>query len=396
MKTITLEKIIYKDNQIIALKFDYDEDLIEIVKSIKGKKSDKTNNFWYLPDTKENLSKIRELFKNKALLDLSWNKKRQKAITSKESQVNNNNEVKSNIKEKDIKKIDSNISDTKYSEFKVTKRKIPKEYLKALETKRCTKNTIKSYKSMFLSFINYFHYKTIDKITEEDIKDFQEYLVRDKKVSNSYQNQSINAIKFYYEHVSKKSKKTLNFERPKREITLPTILTKKEIMEIFKKVSNIKHQCILNLIYSAGLRISEVANLKIEDIDFKKMRINVKSDTDKKDRITLLSEKMLIILKEYYAQYKPKDYIFEGPTGGSYSTRSIDKIFKKALSQTKIKKDATVQTLRHSFATHLLESGVDIKYIKEILGHNSLKTTEIYKHVTKKSLINIRSPFDNM
>jgi integrase/recombinase XerD len=163
-----------------------------------------------------------------------------------------------------------------------------------------------------------------------------------------------------------------------------------------EQIENIKHKSILYLIYSAGLRISEAVNLKIADIDSKRNVIIVQGGKGKKDRTTLLSQKLLIMLREYYVKYRPKDYLFEGDPGKQYSVKSIQNVFNKALKKSGIRKKATVHSLRHSFATHLLEHGTDLRYIQELLGHSSSKTTEIYTHITKKGMDKIKSPLDNL
>lgn len=390
LKIIIVERLNHNNNKILALKFKYDEILKDIIKSIKGSHWSKTNNFWYIEDNKENLEKIFDAFKNIAWLDLSW-KSSINNFVNKENMIIDKSVQNSDILSKPKKDLTNNDKNSKS-----IKKEVPKEYLKSLEVKRYSINTIKSYMSMFSEFINYFNDKELNDITEDEIKGFQLHLIKDKNISISYQNQSINAIKFYYENVLSRNKKIYNLERPKRESKLPVVLSKEEVNDIFKQVDNLKHQCILNLIYSAGLRISEVVNLKIKDIDSKRMLIHIRDGKGKKDRFSLLSERILLILRDYYLEYKPKVYIFEGQKGGMYSVRSIEKVFKNALNKTKIKKDATVHTLRHSFATHLLESGTDIRYIQELLGHSSSRTTEIYTHVTTKGLSNIKSPFDSI
>ena len=189
---------------------------------------------------------------------------------------------------------------------------------------------------------------------------------------------------------------TYYFQRPKKEKKLPIVLSEEEITEILRQISNLKHKCIIYIIYSAGLRLSEVTNLQISDIDSKRKVITIRGGKGKKDRITLLSETILELLREYYKEYKPQKWLFEGQKGGKYSPTSVQKIFKTALAKTKITKNASIHTLRHSFATHLLERGTDLRYIQELLGHSSPKTTEIYTHVTKKGIDKIKSPLDNL
>ena len=178
--------------------------------------------------------------------------------------------------------------------------------------------------------------------------------------------------------------------------TLPFALSEEEILLILRSVSNLKHKAILMVIYSAGLRISECINLKIKDIDSNRMQIRVEQSKGKKDRYTLLSTKTLLILRDYFKTYRPKEFLFEGQDGGCYSTRSIQNIFRDAVEKTKIKKKVSVHSLRHSFATHLLENGTNLRYIQSLLGHANSKTTEIYTHVTTKGFENLKSPLDNL
>jgi len=297
--------------------------------------------------------------------------------------------------------IECNFIVTKNKEKKEKKnygndRKIPEAYLQKLIIKRYSENTQRTYKVAFTDFINYFKTKELDEITEQDIKDYLLYMVEKRKVSSSFQNQVINAIKFYYEKVcGGKRLPYITIDRPFKEKVLPTVLSEEEVQRIINCVKNIKHKAILLTIYSAGLRISEVVNLKIADIDSKRKAIIIKGAKGKKDRNSILSDKLLINLRDYFKQYKPKVWLFEGQTGEQYSETSIQHIFRNACNDAGIMKKATVHTLRHSFATHLLERGTDLRYIQELLGHSSSKTTEIYTHITRKGMEQIKSPLDN-
>ena len=185
--------------------------------------------------------------------------------------------------------------------------------------------------------------------------------------------------------------------RPKKELRLPNVLSKEDVSHILNALQNEKHKTILFLIYSAGLRVGEVVRLQIKDIDTKRMLIKVRQGKGRKDRYTLLSEVALKQLKKYYLLYKPELWLFPGGKDGSFLTeRTVERIFENACTVAKIKANVSVHSLRHSFATHLLEGGTDLRYIQELLGHSSSKTTEIYTHVTEKKLSNIRSPLDDL
>ena len=275
-------------------------------------------------------------------------------------------------------------------------RTCPEKMILKLRELRYSEKTLKTYKSLFEEFINYYPTQDIDKIDEQKIIAFCQYLVIDRKVSASYQNQAINAIKFYYERVLGGQRKFYFLERPNKEKALPTVLNVDEITSILKGITNLKHKAILTLIYSAGLRISEATNLKIKDIDSKRMQIRIEQSKGKKDRYTLLSVKTLALLRTYFKEYKPTEYLFEGQDGGQYSARSIQTFFQEICEKVGILKKVSVHTLRHSFATHLLENGTDLRYIQVLLGHESSKTTEIYTHVTTKGFDQIKSPLDDL
>ncbi len=269
-------------------------------------------------------------------------------------------------------------------------------YRNLLMQKRYSSNTQKTYIGYFSNFCREFSSRDIKSIPKDEINNYILNLIKTNNISTSQQNQRINAIKFYYEKVLGRSKEYYNIYRPKKEKSLPTVLSEEEITKLLLSINNIKHKAILSLIYSAGLRISEAINLKIEDIDSQRNLIIIRGSKGKKDRTTLLSQKILVLLRGYYHQYKPGTYLFEGQNGGKYSVKSIQNVFKRALKKSGILKPATVHTLRHSFATHLLEHGTDLRYIQELLGHNNSKTTEIYTHITKRGTDKIKSPLENI
>ena len=266
-----------------------------------------------------------------------------------------------------------------------------------LASKRYSDNTIKTYCEALRSFLFFYREKPIQDLTNQDVIIYtNEYLLKNN-LSASYQNQIINAVKLYFSIIRETKIDIEKIHRPKRAKVLPNVLSKEEVKLILEAHSNIKHKMMLCLIYSCGLRCGELLALKPLDIDSKRNIVLLKNSKGKKDRIVPLSPKILQMLREYYILYKPKTFLFEGQIKGNpYDARSLQVILKQAIAKVKIKKPVTLHWLRHSFATHLLESGTDLRYIQELLGHNSSKTTEIYTHVSTKSIQQIKSPFDDL
>lgn len=218
-------------------------------------------------------------------------------------------------------------------------------------------------------------------------KDFQSYLDNYHFTSVSQQNQVINAIRFLYKFGLDKKYDKVSFKRPKSEKKLPRVIDGDFIKEKLSKIENLKHKAILSLAYSVGLRVSEITNLKIEDIDSKRMIIHIKNAKGKKDRIVPLSQNILLLLREYYKQHKPKEYLFNGQNSNQYSIQSCQKLYKLYIDN-----NSSIHTLRHSSFTNLLESGLDIRIIQKLAGHNSSKTTEIYTHVSNSLLSKVKLP----
>ncbi|MCF6308834.1 MAG: site-specific integrase [Flavobacteriaceae bacterium] len=272
------------------------------------------------------------------------------------------------------------------------------EALTALErvliVKRFSESTIRAYRNYFSIFLSKFMERDLKQITREDIEGFVYELITKNKISESYQNQLINSVKAYYEHVLGMPREYYEITRPKRSLTIPNILSEKEVFKIIESPKNIKHRAILWTIYSAGLRISELINLRIIDIHSEEGFIFVKDSKGKKDRKTILSPQLVILLRNYYRVNKPSYWLFEGQTGGKYSVTSVRAIFRRAVKETNSNPWSTVHTLRHSFATHCIENKVSLRHIQTMLGHNSPKTTEIYTKTIEINNKKITSPLD--
>lgn len=268
-------------------------------------------------------------------------------------------------------------------------------YKNFLIQKRYSPNTQRSYIYFFKCFLKHFSNRDINNLTSNEINNYLLNLVQ-TNISISQQNIHINAIKLYYHNILGINSVSFKLHRPRKEHKLPKVLSKSEIKKLINSISNLKHKTIIILMYSTGCRRSEILNLKIEDIDCQRNVLTIKNSKGKKDRITILSKKVLNILREYYKEYKPKKYLFEGINNNKYSATSLKNIVNKAATKANLNKNVTPHMLRHSFATHLLEQGTDIRYIQELLGHKSTKTTEIYTHVSIKAIDKINNPADDL
>ena len=342
-KTIT-----HKKEKRIAVYFEKNAALIARIKEIDGARWSQTLRAWHLPDTEEN--RIR--FKLKPLSH---------SIPSSEG----------------IAQIE------KFKQW--------------MRSKRYSESTITTYSEALKSFLVFYREKPIAAITNDDVIVYNNEYILKNNFSASYQNQITNAIKLFFQTVRNTKMEVDKIHRPKRAKVLPNVLSKEEIKLILNAHSNIKHKAMLSMIYSCGLRRSELLHLRFSDIDSNRNIVLLKNAKGKKDRIAPLSPKILKMLREYYKDYRPAVWLFEGQSKGEqYSEKSLQSVLKQALQKTGITKPVTLHWLRHSYATHLLESGTDLRYIQELLGHSSSKTTEIYTHVSTKSIQQIKSPFDDL
>ena len=338
----------HKNENRIAVYFEKNQDLIARIKQIEGARWSQQKTVWHLPDTTEN----RERFKIEPLAN---------SLPSPEGIV-------------------------QIEKFK-----------QWLRSKRYSESTLINYSEALKSFLVFYREKPIAEITNEDVIIYNNDYILKNNLSASYQNQITNAIKLYFKTIKNIKIEVDKIHRPKRAKLLPNVLSKEEVKQILNAHSNIKHKTMLSLIYSCGLRRGELLNLKPADIDSKRGIVIIRQSKGKKDRIAPLSPKILEMLREYYIGYKPKTWLFEGQNNNTkYDERSLSNVLKQALTKSRISKPVSLHWLRHSYATHLLESGTDLRYIQELLGHSSSKTTEIYTHVSTKSLQQIKSPFDDL
>jgi len=273
------------------------------------------------------------------------------------------------------------------------------KFLQTLQLKAYSPSTLRTYKSEFAAFLQTLKNTKAESFNTQRLKDYLQYCHSTLKLSEHTIHSRMNALKFYYEQVLKKEKFFWEIPRPKKPLILPKLLNEEELRKLFNALSNKKHKAMLFTAYSAGLRVSEIVNLKLVHIDSRRMQIFIERSKGKKDRYVNLSPVLLDILRKYIKEYEPRptEYLFESEqTLTAYPARTIQQIFTNAKNKAGIKKEAGIHSLRHSFATHLLDKGTDIKYIKELLGHFNIKTTERYLHVSNKRLVNIISPFDDL
>lgn len=346
MKSFIASPVLHRGEHRIVVEFDNNPELVRRFKQLPGRKWSSTLRVWHLPDTK----KYRKQF---------------------------------------------GIS-TYFNDF-ISQEAIQKlEYFeKWLRSKRYGESTIKTYTDVTHVFLTYFKDKSVESITNDDVILFNNEYILKRKLSNSYQNQFVNGIKLFFETVENRKMVVSLILRPRVERKLPHVLSKQEVKAILEAPTNLKHRTMLSLIYACGLRRSELLNLKPSDILSDRHLIHVYQSKGKKDRVVPISDKTIEMLRSYYVAYRPKYWLFEGQEAGTqYSPKSLQNVLKQSLSKAKILKPATLHWLRHSYATHLLENGTDIRYIQELLGHNSSRTTEIYTHVSTRDIQKIISPFD--
>lgn len=272
------------------------------------------------------------------------------------------------------------------------------DYFEALlKSRRYSNSTIKTYTEAIKVFLKYFEDRDPAEISNKDFILFNSNFILKNGYSASYQNQVINAIKLFYLKVENRALSIEDIERPKRYNPLPKVIPKEMVEKMLTSIPNFKHKTALTLIYACGLRRSELINLRLKDLDSKRRTVTIVNGKGQKDRVLPVSEKLMKMIIKYYKLYRPSNYLIEGQfKGNSYSETSLEKIFHKYLGKIYTNHNFTLHCLRHSYATHLLEAGVSLRYIQELLGHKSSKTTEIYTHVSMTGLQNIKNPADDI
>ena len=350
---------------VVAIHFPQNAQANQAVKGIAGCKWSKTLQSWYIPDQQENIAQAVQVLSQLGFVDYLGLRKTVQPVQEQKGQAATSEHLQA------------------FRQF--------------LLSRRYSANTIKTYTEALSVFMRFMANKPPAQWSLADIQHFNNGYILKNGHSVSYQNQMVNAIKLFLRVTENRQINIEDIHRPRPEHRLPNVLSKEEVKAILQALSNVKHRCMLSLIYSCGLRRSELLSLKPADIDSNRNLIHIRLGKGKKDRMVPFSGKVLEMLRAYYMTYKPMHWLFEGQTAGQpYDERSLSEVLKKARQRAGITKPVTLHWLRHSYATHLLESGTDLRYIQELLGHKHSKTTEIYTHVSMHSLQKIKSPFDDL
>lgn len=367
-KRVQLEHLQHRGLRCLAIRFPYDSALITSARAT-GAHWSKTHKTWYLPNENGVLDKVFNAFKGKAWVDV-------------------------NALRGDGAPIAPPTPPKRRTQASGTQTELPPGYSEKLTRRRYSESTRKQYTSHFKAFLAYFKGKAAKDISEDEVQTYLLHLVRDRKVGHSTQNGVINAIKFYYEQVLGQEKHEYWIDRPRKEKRLPTVASEEEVIRLIGAIDNIKHKAIVAMLYSTGIRRAEVLNLRVQDVNLDRTQVLIRGGKGKKDRYTTLSSNLAKTLVVYLQRYQPTTWFFEGPEQRPYSATSISRILQRAREKAGIATKITPHVLRHSFATHLMERGTDLRTIQRLLGHESLKTTEIYTHVSDVSLQKVTNPLD--
>ena len=357
---LILESKIHRKSKKILIKFDYNQQLINLVRKLPNARWSNTLRAWYVENTIDNKELIYTVFKNITCIDATQ-------LTNKigfERVLNND------------------------------QKKFLNSFYLYLKGKRYSKSTMQTYTFFVADFISYHSKKSLEELTNRDVELFIENVFIPRNYSISTQRQFVSALKVFIVFYPHSQIHELQLERPKKSRKLPNVLSQEEVLSIITATQNLKHRAIIALIYSCGLRVSELVNLQLKDFNIERRQLVIKNGKGRKDRYVSLAESFLPLLSNYYYSCKPKFYFVEGQNGGKYSAESIRQFLSKSCEKANIKRNVTPHTLRHSYATHLLENGVDIRYIQSLLGHAKPETTMIYTHVKRKDLMEIQNPLD--
>ncbi|RYF83236.1 MAG: integrase [Chitinophagaceae bacterium] len=381
---VSLRPFHYRGGEVIGFDLNLNTLLEKEVRKLKGIKWCESNKLWYIPLSRGQYEKAKAFFEGKLTFDLRPLQaylKQRKAVVAVMPQ-------KKVSKSKVQLLLDYPLSPRNLAAFEA--------YFQLLKLKGYSPNTIQTYCSAFHYLLRLLGAAPVCTLQKEHVQAYLLWLLEKRGYSHANLHTTVNALKFYFEAVEGRGREFYNLPRPKKRLKLPSILSEEEMIGLIQKTGNLKHRALLMAAYSAGLRVSELVKLKIKDVDSGRMLLHVREGKGGKDRMVPLSQKLLLTLRDYVKHYHPKEYLFEGEAGGPYATRTAQEVLQEAKSKAGIRKKGGIHLLRHSYATHLLEAGTDIRYIQAFLGHNSLQTTMLYTHVSKLKIETIQSPLDRL
>jgi site-specific recombinase XerD len=400
--SIQVKYLYHREKYNLGIFFEKKDELIRQVRTIPGIKFSITHKAWYAENRDTLLSEIFAAFKGVAWVDITAlkTKKDQDNPLPENQATEKEVSIKSKIEElpskplrhADVPKVTVSVPNPLHT----THEQLLRLMQQKLKLRAYSENTIRTYLQSFKEFLQFYNDTEVTELSEPEIRNYLLYLVEQKKLSRSSQNQAINAIKFFYEKILGEERKVYHLERPMRERKLPEVLSQLEVMQIFEAVNNLKHRVMLMLIYAAGLRRSELLNLRIGDVDLNRNMVFIRGGKGSRDRQSIMAESLGPLLRQYLIEFNPGFWLFEGVRGERYSATSLQMVLKTAVRNAGIKKKVRLHMLRHSFATHLLEAGTSTRYIQVLLGHQSAKTTEIYAHVSRFAIDKIQSPLDQI
>ena len=387
---IKFELANHRGKDVIFIYFEQNVALNQRVRELVNVKWSNTKKAWYVQDSAFYRLKFKLACKKSVEKELHSDiKPMENAVLQKQDSNLFYDKIKIIPKEPTGKEVLSNLQAVNYMALQ--------RYIETLQLKAYSPSTILTYRNEFAQLLYVLKNKNVDDLAPDRLRDYFLYCTNTLKLSEHTLHSRMNAVKFYFEKVLGREKFFFDIPRPKKPIQLPNVLAISQIELLFSKLENLKHKTMIFLAYSAGLRVSEVVSLRVKDIHSARMVINIKGAKGKKDRMVILSQGILELLRRYYSSYRPKEWLFEGQDKEEpYSIRSLQMVFHRAKSEARIIQDVTFHSLRHSYATHLHERGTDIRLIQELLGHNDINTTLRYTHVSTRRVENVISPFDNL
>ena len=375
VEKIHLRLSVIDNQERILMIYSTNNSIDRLVRQVKEVKWSHRMRCWHLPCNREKLKALETIVKGIAFLD----------TTELRRQLEKR---KLDIPVKSLLKLHDQLIPANFSALEAM--------MQELTLKKYSEHTIRNYRTEFTRLLKLLGKIPVSDLTEEQIRSYLLWLIEKKSYSESAVHTAINAIKFYFEKVLHNKRVVYYIPRPTKPQQLPRVHAKVKVGDMIMQSNNLKHRCMLMLAYAAGLRVSEIVHLEIADIDSSRMTIFIKRAKGKKDRLVGLSQVLLENLRNYFKEYRPVRYLFEGRPGESYSVRSLQMIFADVKKKAGVQMKGGIHTLRHSYATHLLESGTDLRVIQELLGHNSIKTTVRYTHVSVKNIQQVKSPLDDL